>query len=40
MGLLDKLKNDAAALQDGDEIGVEGYLLCFQSFCGIQKDCW
>ena len=35
-----QLLTGPAALQDGDEIGVEGYLLCFQSFCGIQKDCW
>ena len=35
-----KLILEPVELRDGDEIGIEGYVLCFQSFCGIQKNYW
>ena len=35
-----KLILEPVELKNGDEIGIEGYVLCFQGFCGIQKNYW
>lgn len=35
-----KLILEPVELKDGDEIGIEGSILCFQGFCGIQKNYW